>query len=84
MWVFNTGTNGLIFINVTLPHPTNLTGKEPDTTEGSSRQLCRPQSPITGEITLADVPGLVALSGPLPLVARVAVMLLREISIAIL
>jgi len=61
-----------------------LTGKEPGTTEGSSRQLCRPQSPVTGEITLADVPGLVALSGPLPPTARVAVMLLREISIAIL
>jgi hypothetical protein len=42
------------------------------------------QSPITGEMTLAGAPELVPLSGPLLPFVRVAVILLREISMAIL
>jgi hypothetical protein len=63
---------------------TDLCGKEPGTTEDSRRRLFSIQSPIIGEMTLARAPELVPLSGPLLPLVRVAVTLLREISIAIL
>lgn len=73
---------GWTLIKKGYPIYSNLNGKDPDNAEGSSRCMFNTELPLTGEMTLPEVPELIALSGTLLPLARVAVTLLREISIA--